>query len=167
MRLQVQFVLDASFKLDDLLKLELHKFADEVGEIVDCAQKEEKMEQGLAKLKVIVFCLGALSLHVQPAMFSDSRKTADNFVTMGSSNSRVSFWGVQQLQKSLGSLAISLCLWFMYCTCCYNAIILILCRTLGAMWSSSSRSTRVQTFSWSGWLRRTSKLWKTTKFLFR
>ena len=51
-RLQVQFVLDANFKLDDLLKLELHKFADEVGEIVDCAQKEEKMEQGLAKLKV-------------------------------------------------------------------------------------------------------------------
>lgn len=49
----MQFVLDANFKLDDLLKLELHKFADEVGEIVDCAQKEEKMEQGLAKLKVI------------------------------------------------------------------------------------------------------------------
>ena len=52
-RLQVQFVLDDNFKLDDLLKLELHKFADEVGEIVDCAQKEEKMEQGLAKLKVV------------------------------------------------------------------------------------------------------------------
>lgn len=51
--LQVQFVLDDNFKLDDLLKLELHKFADEVGEIVDCAQKEEKMEQGLAKLKVV------------------------------------------------------------------------------------------------------------------
>lgn len=48
----MQFTLDANFKLDDLLKLELHKFADEVGEIVDCAQKEEKMEQGLAKLKV-------------------------------------------------------------------------------------------------------------------
>ena len=48
----MQFSLDANFKLDDLLKLELHKFADEVGEIVDCAQKEEKMEQGLAKLKV-------------------------------------------------------------------------------------------------------------------
>ena len=47
-------MLDANFKLDDLLKLELHKFADEVGEIVDCAQKEEKMEQGLVKLKVIV-----------------------------------------------------------------------------------------------------------------
>jgi len=46
-------VLDDNFKLDDLLKLELHKFADEVGEIVDCAQKEEKMEQGLAKLKVV------------------------------------------------------------------------------------------------------------------
>ena len=48
--------MDANFKLDDLLKLELHKFADEVGEIVDCAQKEEKMEQGLAKLKVIDCC---------------------------------------------------------------------------------------------------------------
>ncbi len=46
-------MLDDNFKLDDLLKLELHKFADEVGEIVDCAQKEEKMEQGLAKLKVV------------------------------------------------------------------------------------------------------------------
>lgn len=53
---QVQFTLDANFKLDDLLKLELHKFADEVGEIVDCAQKEEKMEQGLAKLKVTGPC---------------------------------------------------------------------------------------------------------------
>lgn len=61
--LQVQFVLDASFKLDDLLKLELHKFADEVGEIVDCAQKEEKMEQGLAKLKVLV----SIVLHVELA----------------------------------------------------------------------------------------------------
>ena len=53
----MQFSLDANFKLDDLLKLELHKFADEVGEIVDCAQKEEKMEQGLAKLKVQESCL--------------------------------------------------------------------------------------------------------------
>lgn len=44
-------VNDPSFKLDDLLKLELHKFEDEVGEIVDCAQKEEKMELALAKLK--------------------------------------------------------------------------------------------------------------------
>lgn len=59
---QVQFVLDASFKLDDLLKLELHKFADEVGEIVDCAQKEEKMEQGLAKLKVT-----GLYMRIEPA----------------------------------------------------------------------------------------------------
>ena len=50
--LQVQFTIDANFKLDDLLRLELHKFEDEVGEIVDRAQKEEKMEQGLAKLKV-------------------------------------------------------------------------------------------------------------------
>lgn len=56
-------MLDASFKLDDLLKLELHKFADEVGEIVDCAQKEEKMEQGLAKLKVLV----SIVLHIELA----------------------------------------------------------------------------------------------------
>ena len=51
-RLQVNFVIDDKFKLDDLLKLELHKFEEEVGEIVDRAQKEEKMEQSLAKLKV-------------------------------------------------------------------------------------------------------------------
>ena len=50
--IQVNFdVKDPSFKLDDLLKLELHKFEDEVGEIVDCAQKEEKMEISLVKLK--------------------------------------------------------------------------------------------------------------------
>ncbi len=42
---------DPAFKLDDLLKLELHKFEEEVGEIVDRAQKEEKMEQALAKLR--------------------------------------------------------------------------------------------------------------------
>lgn len=45
----VSFVIDEKFKLDDLLALELHKFEDEVGEIVDRAQKEEKMEQSLAK----------------------------------------------------------------------------------------------------------------------
>ena len=32
------------------MALELHKFEDEVGEIVDYAKKEEKMEQSLAKL---------------------------------------------------------------------------------------------------------------------
>ncbi len=52
MATQVQFVIDAAFKLDDLLRLELHQFEEEVGEIVDRAQKEEKMEQTLAKLKV-------------------------------------------------------------------------------------------------------------------
>ena len=41
---QVSFTLDASFRLSDLLKLELHKYAEDVGEIVDRAQKEEKME---------------------------------------------------------------------------------------------------------------------------
>eukprot|EP00879_Flechtneria_rotunda_P017284 GHRR01018106.1.p1 GENE.GHRR01018106.1~~GHRR01018106.1.p1 ORF type:complete len:1124 (+),score=375.49 GHRR01018106.1:243-3374(+) len=49
---QVSFnVQDPGFKLDDLLALQLHKFEDEVGEIVDRAQKEEKMELGLQKLE--------------------------------------------------------------------------------------------------------------------
>ena len=42
---------DPAFKLADLLALELHKFEDEVSEIVDRAQKEEKMEFGLKKLE--------------------------------------------------------------------------------------------------------------------
>jgi dynein heavy chain len=44
------FEITASFKLRDLLELELHKFGDDVGEIVDQAQKEEKMEQTLKTL---------------------------------------------------------------------------------------------------------------------
>eukprot|EP00877_Chromochloris_zofingiensis_P015255 jgi/Chrzof1/9984/Cz04g22250.t1 len=44
-------VSDPAFQLDDLLALQLHKFEEEVGEIVDRAQKEEKMEQGLARLE--------------------------------------------------------------------------------------------------------------------
>jgi dynein heavy chain len=44
-------VEDPAFKLADLLALELHKFEDEVSEIVDRAQKEEKMEFGLKKLE--------------------------------------------------------------------------------------------------------------------
>ena len=44
-------VKDPAFKLEDLLALELHKFEEEVGEIVDRAQKEEKMEIALNKLK--------------------------------------------------------------------------------------------------------------------
>lgn len=49
---QVSFkVEDPAFKLADLLALELHKFEDEVSEIVDRAQKEEKMEVGLKKLE--------------------------------------------------------------------------------------------------------------------
>jgi dynein heavy chain, axonemal len=47
---KTSFVIDANFKLADLLALELHKFEDDVGEIVDRAQKEEKMEQNLKKL---------------------------------------------------------------------------------------------------------------------
>ena len=45
------FVIDDKFSLDSLLALELHKFEDEVGEIVDCAQKEAKMEVSLAKTR--------------------------------------------------------------------------------------------------------------------
>eukprot|EP00899_Mesostigma_viride_P003607 jgi/Mesvir1/13247/Mv18980-RA.1 len=48
---KVRFEIGADFKLEDLLKLQLHLFEDEVGEIVDRAQKEEKMEQSLAKLQ--------------------------------------------------------------------------------------------------------------------
>jgi dynein heavy chain len=40
----VHFVIDNKFKLDDLLALQLFKYEDEVGEIVDRAQKEAKME---------------------------------------------------------------------------------------------------------------------------
>ena len=40
----------AGFKLADLLRLELHKFEDDVGEIVDRAQKEEKMDITLTKI---------------------------------------------------------------------------------------------------------------------
>jgi dynein heavy chain, axonemal len=45
------FTMDDKFKLGDLLALELHKFEDEVSEIVDRAQKEDKLESGCAKLK--------------------------------------------------------------------------------------------------------------------
>lgn len=48
---QVSFnVADPGFRLGDLLALQLHKFEEEVGEIVDRAQKEEKMEAGLGRL---------------------------------------------------------------------------------------------------------------------
>ena len=47
----VKLVIDANFKLDDLLALELHKYEDDVSEIVDRAQKEAKMEKSLSLLK--------------------------------------------------------------------------------------------------------------------
>ena len=47
----VKLVIDANFKLDDLLALELHKYEDDVSEIVDRAQKEAKMEKSLSVLK--------------------------------------------------------------------------------------------------------------------
>ena len=46
----VKFVIDDKFKLDNLLALGLHNFEDDVGEIVNRAQKEEKMEQALKKI---------------------------------------------------------------------------------------------------------------------
>lgn len=42
---QVSIAIGPAFTLGDLLKLELHKFEDEVVEIVDRSQKEEKLEQ--------------------------------------------------------------------------------------------------------------------------
>jgi hypothetical protein len=41
---QVHFVMGADFRVEDLLKLQLHKYSEDVAEIVDRAQKEEKME---------------------------------------------------------------------------------------------------------------------------
>jgi dynein heavy chain len=45
-----EFELDDKFAMKDLLELELFNFEDDVGEIVNRAQKEEKMEQALAKI---------------------------------------------------------------------------------------------------------------------
>lgn len=44
---------DPTFSLQQLLDLELHKFEEEVGEIVDQAGKEEKMETALGKLNEV------------------------------------------------------------------------------------------------------------------
>ena len=41
---------DPAFCLADMLALQLHKFVDDVGEVVDQANKEDKMEQALKKL---------------------------------------------------------------------------------------------------------------------
>lgn len=41
---------DPAFSLQQLLDLQLHKFEEEVGEIVDQASKEEKMETALVRL---------------------------------------------------------------------------------------------------------------------
>ena len=43
-------VNDPAFRLADLLALELHRFEEDVGEIVDRAQKEEKMDNTLNKI---------------------------------------------------------------------------------------------------------------------
>eukprot|EP00966_Prymnesium_polylepis_P164351 3799605-Prymnesium_polylepis.1 len=45
-------VKNPTFALDDLLKLNLQNYVDDVGEVVDRAQKEDKMEQTLDKLDV-------------------------------------------------------------------------------------------------------------------
>lgn len=42
-----------SFCLDDLIKLELYKYSEEVSELVDSAQKESKIESNLAKIEKI------------------------------------------------------------------------------------------------------------------
>ena len=44
------FVMDASFCLGDLLKLELHNYVDACSEIVDRAQKELIIEKALARI---------------------------------------------------------------------------------------------------------------------
>ena len=41
---------DPAFCLADMLKLQLHKYVDDVGEVVDQANKEDKMEIALKKL---------------------------------------------------------------------------------------------------------------------
>ena len=41
---QVHFEVGEEFRVEDLLRLQLHKYAEDVAEIVDRAQKEEKME---------------------------------------------------------------------------------------------------------------------------
>ena len=52
-------VKDPKFSLADLIALNLQDYVDDVGEVVDCANKEDKMEQTLAKLvetwKVVEF----------------------------------------------------------------------------------------------------------------
>lgn len=42
-----------NFCLEDLIKLELYKYAEEVSELVDSAQKESKIESNLAKIEKI------------------------------------------------------------------------------------------------------------------
>ena len=44
-------VNNSAFNLDNMLALELHNFVDDVGEVVDQATKEDKMEQTLVKLE--------------------------------------------------------------------------------------------------------------------
>jgi dynein heavy chain len=52
-------VKDPAFSLADLIALNLQDYVDDVGEVVDCANKEDKMEQTLVKLaetwKVVEF----------------------------------------------------------------------------------------------------------------
>eukprot|EP00741_Cyanophora_paradoxa_P004754 tig00000828_g4612.t1 len=47
----VHFEMTEDFKLADLLSLELHNHVEAVGDIVDRAQKEEKMEKSIEKLR--------------------------------------------------------------------------------------------------------------------
>ena len=45
------FVLDSKFCLNDLVKLQLHKTADAVGEIVEAARQELKIDRQLDKIE--------------------------------------------------------------------------------------------------------------------
>lgn len=51
LEVNVDFVDDTSTTLDDLLSLEMHKHADEVGSVVERAVKEVQMEKTLKELQ--------------------------------------------------------------------------------------------------------------------
>lgn len=49
---QAKFDMGPDLLLEEVLRLELHQYADEVGDVLDRAQKEDKMEASLSKLQV-------------------------------------------------------------------------------------------------------------------
>eukprot|EP00884_Botryococcus_braunii_P010099 jgi/Botrbrau1/19090/Bobra.0077s0004.1 len=46
-----KFEMGPNLLLEEVLRLELHQYADEVGDVLDRAQKEDKMESSIAKLQ--------------------------------------------------------------------------------------------------------------------